>query len=70
MSAKYEPDIHHRRSVRLPIADYGAAGAYFLTICTQNREHLFGEITDREIRLSDAVCLAAISRQVMAARLL
>lgn len=54
MSAKYEPDIHHRRSVRLPSADYGAAGAYFITICMQDREHLFGEILNAEIRLSDA----------------
>jgi REP element-mobilizing transposase RayT len=33
-------------SARLQSWDYGANGAYFITICTQNREHLFGEILD------------------------
>ncbi len=31
-------------SARLQNWDYGWNGAYFLTICTQNREHFFGEI--------------------------
>ncbi len=35
---KYDPEIHHRRSVRLPTYDYSMAGAYFITICTHNRE--------------------------------
>jgi len=35
---------HHRRSIRLPGADY-AAGAYFVTICTHERQCLFGTIT-------------------------
>jgi putative transposase len=34
----YNPDIHHRRSIRLQGYDYSRAGAYFITICTQNRE--------------------------------
>jgi hypothetical protein len=41
---KYNPEIHHRRSIRLRGYDYSQAGAYFVTICTQNRESLFGEI--------------------------
>ncbi len=28
------PDIHHRRSIRLCNDDYSRAGAYFVTICT------------------------------------
>jgi putative transposase len=40
----YNPDIHHRRSIRLQGYDYSGAGAYFITICTQNRECLFGNI--------------------------
>ena len=39
----YNLDIHHRRSIRLKGYDYSQAGAYFVTICTQNRECLFGE---------------------------
>ncbi len=33
-----------RRSIRLSDYDYGQAGGYFITICTGNRESLFGEI--------------------------
>ncbi len=40
----YNPDRHHRRSIRLKGYDYSRAGAYFVTICTHNRECLFGEI--------------------------
>jgi len=50
----YNPDIHHRRSIRLQGYDYAQAGAYFLTICTHARQCLFGEITDGEMRLNDA----------------
>ena len=41
---KYHTDIHHRRSIRLKGYDYSQAGLYFITLCTQNRLHLFGEI--------------------------
>jgi REP element-mobilizing transposase RayT len=35
---KYDPRIHHRRSIRLARYDYSQPGAYFVTICTYNRE--------------------------------
>jgi REP element-mobilizing transposase RayT len=41
---KYNSKVHHRRSIRLKNYDYSQEGAYFITICTQNRECLFGEI--------------------------
>ncbi len=50
---KYNPDIHHRQSIRLPGYDYGQEGAYFVTMCVHNRECLFGEIADGEIRLNE-----------------
>ena len=34
---KYDPTQHHRQSIRLKGYDYSNAGAYFVTICTQNR---------------------------------
>lgn len=40
----YNPNIHDRRSIRLKGYDYSQAGLYFITICVQNREHLFGKI--------------------------
>ncbi len=44
----------NRRSIRLKGYDYSQAGAYFMTICTQNRTCLFGEIVDGEMVLNDA----------------
>ncbi|MEP7080084.1 MAG: hypothetical protein ABI784_05120 [Ginsengibacter sp.] len=41
---KYNPDIHHRRSIRLKGYDYSQAGLYFITICCQDRIWRFGEI--------------------------
>ena len=48
------PDIHHRRSIRLKGYDYSQAGLYFITICTQNRLCLFGEIENGEMILNNA----------------
>ncbi len=48
------PDRYHRRSIRLKEYDYSQAGAYFMTICTQGRECLFGDIINGEMRLNDA----------------
>jgi REP element-mobilizing transposase RayT len=45
----YNPDIHHRRSIRLKEYDYTQIGAYFVTICTHQRQCLFGEIIDGEM---------------------
>jgi putative transposase len=35
---KFNPDVQHRRSIRMPEFDYRSAGAYFVTICTFERE--------------------------------
>jgi len=49
---KYNPQIHHRRSIRLKGYDYTRQGVYFVTICTHGREHLFGEIVDGKMVLN------------------
>ncbi|HOQ32791.1 MAG TPA: transposase, partial [Candidatus Hydrogenedens sp.] len=41
---KYDPDKHHRCSIRLWGYDYSQSGAYFITLCTHERRCLFGEI--------------------------
>ncbi len=41
---RYDPERHHRRSIRLEDYDYSQAGAYFITVVTQDRVCLFGEI--------------------------
>ena len=51
---KYNPDKRHRRSIRLKGYDYSGTGAYFVTICTQDRECFFEDIVDGEMRLNDA----------------
>jgi len=50
----FNPDNHHRHSIRLKNYDYSQAGAYFVTICAQNRECFFGEITDAAMQLNEA----------------
>lgn len=49
----YDPEHHHRRSIRLKGYDYSQPGAYFVTICTQNRACLFGDVVDGKMRLND-----------------
>jgi len=49
----YDPDRHHRRSIRLRNYDYSSAGAYFVTILVKDRECLLGEIVHGEMRLSE-----------------
>jgi putative transposase len=52
---QYNPNIHHRRSIRLKGYDYSQAGLYFITICVQNRVCLFGDIiANGEMILNDA----------------
>ncbi|MCQ4574443.1 MAG: hypothetical protein NOU37_04285 [Candidatus Brocadiales bacterium] len=43
---------HHRRSIRLKGYDYSRKGAYFVTICTQKKTCLFGDIEDRNMVLN------------------
>ncbi|MBK9940136.1 MAG: hypothetical protein IPP13_00735 [Kouleothrix sp.] len=50
----YDPNKHHRRSIRLPGYDYTRPGAYFITICTHGRAALFGAIDGAAIALNDA----------------
>lgn len=52
MPNRYDPDHHRRRSIRLKGYDYTTAGAYFITICTRQRECLFGTIEDGEMGLN------------------
>lgn len=45
----YNPEIHKRKSIRLKGYDYSREGLYFVTICTYNRENLFGKITNNPV---------------------
>ena len=50
--SKFDPQKHHRRSVRVKGYDYSQPGAYFVTLVTWHREFLFGEIKNKEMKLN------------------
>jgi len=43
-----------RKRLRLPHHDYGSPGAYFVTVCTDERGSILGTISDGEVRLNEA----------------
>ena len=45
--------MFRKNSNRLKDFDYANNGGYFITICTQNRENMFGEIVDKKMVLND-----------------
>ena len=49
---RYDPDRHRRRSVRLGGHDYTQPGAYFVTICTHDRQCLFGDVIAGQMQLN------------------
>ena len=51
---KFNPQTHHRRSIRLNGYDYARENFYFITICCQNKVCLFGEIQNGGMLLNDA----------------
>ena len=46
--------VQNRHSIRLKNYDYSQSGLYFITICTQNRECILGEIIDGKMKLNAA----------------
>jgi putative transposase len=50
----FDPDIHHRRSMRLKGYNYALPGAYSVTICTRDRECLMGHVVNGGMWLNDA----------------
>ena len=55
---KYNPKIHHRRSIRLKGYDYSRAGLYFITICCQDMKCRFGKIEKDEMVLNELGMIA------------
>lgn len=52
MTKRFDPERHHRQSIRLNGYDYSEVGVYFVTVCTWNRECLFGNIANSNTELS------------------
>ena len=47
-------ELPKRKSLRLRGFDYSQNGLYFITICTQNRNYLFGKIINGEMNLNES----------------
>jgi REP element-mobilizing transposase RayT len=45
--------LHYRHSIRLKEYDYRRNGLYFVTVCVQNMECVFGEISNGEMVLNE-----------------
>ncbi len=63
---RYNPDKHHRRSIRLKGHNYSASGTYFIIICVFQRECLFGEVVSGEMNLNQFGQLVASHWQNLA----
>ncbi|PZR94484.1 MAG: transposase [Candidatus Chloroheliales bacterium] len=50
--SRYDPERHHRHTIRWQQWDYRRVGAYFVTIVSYGREPLFGTITNGQVSLS------------------
>ncbi len=57
---KYDPNKHHRHTIRLSGWDYRGPGYYFVTICTHQRHSLFDDVDFQDIA---AQALARIPEQ-------
>ena len=54
---RYDPKKHHRRSIRLSGYYYSQDGWYYVTICTEGKGNLFGEVVDGKLNQSAAGCM-------------
>ena len=48
----FDPNLHHRRSIRIPGYDYSRPGGYFVTLVTHRRACLFGEVDRDKVNLN------------------
>ena len=48
----YNPERHHRHSIRVKDYDYAEAGAYFVTVCIEHRECSLGGIVDGQMAIN------------------
>lgn len=59
----HKPEYEHRRSIRLQNHDYASPGEYFITICTYEREPIFGMIRENKMILNEWGTIAESSWQ-------
>ncbi len=64
----YDPEIHHRRSIRLKDYDYSNEGMYFITICCDKREDKFGDIINNKMIMNELGNIAQTQWQELTTR--
>ncbi len=65
----YNLNYHNRYSIRLKEYNYAKSGMYFITICSHNREKIFGKIEDDIMNLSKYGLIAERTLQIIQKRL-
>lgn len=63
----YDPERHHRRSIRIPGFNYAAAGWFFVTVCTHERKSILSLIENNAVNVTafghlTEMCWAEIPR--------
>ena len=48
----FDPQIHHRHSIRVRGYDYSQPGAYFVTLCALKKQCIFGKVQGADVELS------------------
>ena len=48
----FNPDIHHRKSIRIKEYDYSQEGLYFITICCKKRGNILGNVKGTKVELN------------------
>jgi len=66
MGNKNDKKLYYNNKYRIPVTrlkkwDYASSSWYFITICINNRKHLFGEIIDNEMYYSELGHVVATS---------
>jgi len=51
---KYNSENYHRRSIRLKGYNYAQSGAYFVTICTHQKECILAEVVNGKAVLNES----------------
>ena len=54
VSIMYDPEIHHRQSLRWDKHNYSSPGFYYVTICIQDHRSLLGNVQSGVMNLNDA----------------
>ncbi len=57
--SKFNSD-YRKPLIRAQTWDYGSNGMYFITICTKDKKHFFGEITNGKMELSPLGAIADV----------